>query len=103
MARKALERSDSSLSPPPEKLATPADTKVAVNGRKRKADATAETPKPNKRAAATKKATTTRKKAQEDAPPVEERTTDTKLRVGAHVSVAGGRSYLFFCVLLARV
>lgn len=37
-----------------------------------------------------KKKITRTKKSKEPEPPLEERTTDTKLRIGAHVSVAGG-------------
>jgi AP endonuclease-1 len=37
-----------------------------------------------------KKKVTRTKKSKEPVPPLEERTTDTKLRIGAHVSVAGG-------------
>jgi hypothetical protein len=118
MARKLQDRSDSSLSPPPEEPVTAADTKasngVTANGRKRKADVTPATTKRTKTVSTAsaetkpsvevkaksengtavkktaKKATTTRKKTQEDALPLEQRTSDTKLRVGAHVSVAGG-------------
>ncbi|KAJ4309632.1 DNA-(apurinic or apyrimidinic site) lyase, partial [Neodidymelliopsis sp. IMI 364377] len=36
-----------------------------------------------------KKKVTRAKKSKEPVPPLEERTTDTKLRIGAHVSVAG--------------
>jgi hypothetical protein len=122
MARKLENRSDSSLSPPPEESVASADTKastgVAANGRKRKADVTATTTKRTKTSSTAgaetkpidevkaksengaivkktaKKPTTTRKKTQEDVLPLEERTADTKLRVGAHVSVAGGKSHL---------
>lgn len=38
----------------------------------------------------TKKKVTRTKKSKEPVPPLEQRTTDTKLRIGAHVSVAGG-------------
>lgn len=37
-----------------------------------------------------KKKVTRTKKSKEPEPPLEERTIDTKLRIGAHVSVAGG-------------
>jgi AP endonuclease-1 len=37
-----------------------------------------------------KKKVTRTKKSKEPMPPLEERTADTKLRIGAHVSVAGG-------------
>ena len=37
-----------------------------------------------------KKKVTRTKKSKEPVPPLEERTADTKLRIGAHVSVAGG-------------
>jgi AP endonuclease-1 len=37
-----------------------------------------------------KKKITRTKKSKEPEPPLEERTVDTKLRIGAHVSVAGG-------------
>ena len=37
-----------------------------------------------------KKKVTRAKKSKEPVPPLEERTVDTKLRIGAHVSVAGG-------------
>jgi len=37
-----------------------------------------------------KKKVTRTKKGKEPEPPLEERTVDTKLRIGAHVSVAGG-------------
>lgn len=37
-----------------------------------------------------KKKVTRTKKSKEPVPPLEERTVDTKLRIGAHVSVAGG-------------
>lgn len=37
-----------------------------------------------------KKKVTRTKKSKEPEPPLEERTVDTKLRIGAHVSVAGG-------------
>jgi AP endonuclease-1 len=118
MARKGEDRSDSSLSPPPEEPVAAADTTTSTgataNGRKRKADSTVNTTKRTKTASTAdvkreetvegqikgkavagvkkpvKKATTTRKKTQEDAAPLEERTADSKLRVGAHVSVAGG-------------
>jgi hypothetical protein len=124
MAQKLQNHSDSSLSSPPEEPVTAADTKAAtgvtVNGRKRKADVTPATTKRTKTASTAsaetklpvevkaksgngtavkktaKKATTTRKKTQDDALPLEERTSDTKLRVGAHVSVAGGRYHLLF-------
>jgi hypothetical protein len=131
MARKLQNRSDSSLSPPPEEPVTAADTKAATgvtaSGRKRKADVTPATTKRTKTASTTsaetkspveakaksangtavkktaKKATTTRKKTREDALPLEERTSDTKLRVGAHVSVAGGMYHLLCTCHLVRV
>jgi hypothetical protein len=131
MARKLQDRSDSSLSPPPEEPVTAADTKastgVTANGRKRKADVAPATTKRTKTASTAsaetkppvevkaksengtavkkiaKKATTTRKKTQENALSLEERTSDTKLRVGAHVSVAGGRYHLLSKCYLVRV
>ncbi|XPS74335.1 DNA-(apurinic or apyrimidinic site) lyase [Ascochyta lentis] len=109
MARKATEASDSSLSPAPEDVAVPVDTevtvKVATNGRKRKAGTTVKTTtKSTKRAkkapadevkeeadeAPTKKRVSRAKKSNEPVPPLEARTADSKLRIGAHVSVAGG-------------
>lgn len=142
MAKKAMDASDSSLSPAPENLTAPVEAevtvKIAPNGRKRKAEATvkttAETTKrsktasangvkdeveaaeadetPRKKRATTKKVkyeeenaddkataiiektvkkkVTRTKKSKEPEPPLEARTVDTKLRIGAHVSVAGG-------------
>ena len=124
MTRKQEDTSDSSLSPPPEDSMAPADTKASA-GTKRKADVTVTTTKrtkttstvgaekkpitkvdtKSKKGAAAKttakKPATTRKKTQ-DAPPPEERTSDTKLRVGAHVSVAGGKSHLLRAFRLIR-
>lgn len=146
MAKDIAKESESSLSPAPEDLAVPAESKqsvkIAPNGRKRKAEATAtttvETTKRNKKFPAAeankdndsvkaessetprKKRTTASKinyndsadeatgettaavtktvkqkvvrtkKSKEPAQPLEARTIDTKLRIGAHVSVAGG-------------
>ena len=140
------EDSGSSLSPAPEDLQTPAETRETVkktaNGRKRKAETTvkttakatkrtkvakeeikieeeaiveaAETPRKKRGTAkkvkyeedddkddgangetatvekTVKKIATRTKKSKEPEPPLEERTADTKLRIGAHVSVAGG-------------
>lgn len=146
MAKK-VEGSESSLSPAPEDLKTPAEiegtVKTTANGRKRKAETVKTTAKatkrtkngateikveeevtieaaetPRKKRAATKKVkheeeeddqedgadgetatvektvkknkVTRAKKSKEPDPPLEERTLDTKLRIGAHVSVAGG-------------
>ncbi|KAJ4347763.1 DNA-(apurinic or apyrimidinic site) lyase [Ascochyta clinopodiicola] len=108
MARKAAEASDSSLSPAPEDIAVPAEieakAKAATNGKKRKAETTVKTTIDTKRskkapvdavkveavATPAKKKVTRAKKSKEPVPPLEERTTDSKLRIGAHVSVAGG-------------
>ncbi|KAF1963257.1 AP endonuclease [Byssothecium circinans] len=84
MARKLVEMaSDSSLSPPPEDVKAPitaADSKAAAKGKKRKADSSA-------KATGTKRART---KKEENMAPLEQRTVGSQLRVGAHVSTAGG-------------
>lgn len=143
MAKK-VEGSESSLSPAPEDLKTPAEieetVKTTANSRKRKAETVKTTAKATKRtkngatgikaeeevaveaaetprkkretakkvkyeeddqedgangetatvAKTVKKKVTRAKKSKEPEPPLEERTLDTKLRIGAHVSVAGG-------------
>jgi hypothetical protein len=87
MAKK-LTKPSSDPSPSPELLEAQVEpstaAKTAPNGKKRKASSgAAPTPKRTKKAAP-------RKKKQVDTAPLEERTTDIDLNIGAHVSVAGG-------------
>ncbi|KAH7115274.1 xylose isomerase-like protein [Dendryphion nanum] len=113
MARKIVSSSGESLSPPPDDIEVAVTTKAATNSRKRKAETTVSVTKRAKKATATKveehtieeetkvqkgaNGTTEVKKVQKrqtkkatHLAPLQQRTVDTKLRVGAHVSIAGG-------------
>ena len=120
MAKELAEAaSESSLSPPPDNLVSIVDIqteKTAVSSKKRKAEPVDSTiPRPKKRATkkanvdddtagddvevkvnragkqTAKKTTTRRIKVVKNTEPLQERTKNTKHRIGAHVSSAGGK------------
>lgn len=84
---------DSSLSPVADDIIEQVESKAEVappaNSKKRKAAGETTAPKTTKR---TKKATATTpvNKKKNSQAPFAERTTDTDLLIGAHVSIAGG-------------